>query len=80
MTNTTADLQSLIETRRRLARELSNCDGGFPGSRAHARQAAAGLALQEFDDAHPEALEAIRAEHRARVLPRDGGVGCGGGL
>lgn len=60
----------LREQRAALAIALDNTErGGFPGSREWREEKAAMSALSAFDAAYPEVLAAIRAEHRAAVLP-----------
>ena len=51
-----------------LATALYNCErGAFPGSKAWQVERDAMRALQAFDDAHPEALAALRAEPREQT-------------
>ena len=54
-----SDLQA---TRKELTIELANCErGAFPGSKESRREFAAMMALEAFDTAHPEIVEALRA-------------------
>lgn len=59
---------TLIEQRRTITDELASCDrGAYPGSREYFRESAALKALGEFDKAHPEVIEHIKAERSARI-------------
>ena len=61
------NIDQLIAERKELTFALSLCGGGFPGSAAHKKETEAMMALQRFDDAHPEVIVAINAAHSTRV-------------
>lgn len=67
MNATDNKLSDLIAQRKTLTTALSNCGGGFPGSRGWVAEAAAMKALGDFDATHPQVIVAINQRHNARV-------------
>jgi hypothetical protein len=59
----------LIAERTKLAEAMCNADtGAFPGSKAYRAYSAASMALEAFDEAHPEVIAEIRRVQTDRVL------------
>ncbi len=62
------DMETLIEERGELTEALADCDrGAFPGSKEEREETRCLIALDDFDNVHPEVSNELRQRRSQRI-------------